>query len=552
MLRPTRSRIARPDPPERADPVLSDGAREAQHSAAVARRAGYIRFLCLIGLALGFAYRGVWTDRGALQIERALFSPESFPAQVVLALAAWLLWRRRSAFLHSPSGSAPATAILLMALGTTLFCYAILRPAEDLLLVSLALNGLGIAFWARGLAGCRIVALPLLILCLGTPVPKPIEDEIIWRLQLWTADGAASVLDAIGREFTHSGVILQNQEHTFHVIDSCSGWNGIGLLLVVSLIVRELFAQSGVRLWILPFASVALAIPLNIFRVAYIAASPNPEALAGIDGDHTTQGLLVVGAGTLLLYALGVALSSGSDSRPAASGGSDGPDLQGGPDSGVSTMRPGRRAMGAWAILLALISVALPLIWGGESAKTPHPWPFLSEQREGWQSEPAPKDLLFTGTFRSSLQRRYIRARRPPKAPEIVDVLIAYVLPEGPNQSRLFSSKRFVPGPEWSLSRLEQEPLWRLDGRQATLATSKRPSGELAVSYSWADRDDGLWIDSLREMLGIERGRAPDDAPRLLVRIVTYAPTESQYNADRAKQRLDRFVHSFRDELNAL
>ncbi len=543
--------------------MRTDTVREVGHFAGLAdlaSSAGFMRFFCLIGLALGFAYRGVWSDRGAIRIESALFSPESFPAQVVLALAAWLLWRRRLSFLHLPSQSAPTAAILFAALGTMLFCYAIARPAEDLLLITLALHGLGIAAWTRGYEGCRIIALPLLILSLGTPVPKPIEDEIIWRLQLWTGNGAAYVLETIGREFTHSGVILQNQEHTFHVIDSCSGWNGIGLLLVVSLIVRELFAQFGARLWVLPFASVALAIPLNILRVAYIAASPNPEALAGVGGDHTMQGLVVVGAGTLLLYALGVALSSGSASRSAvdtpaqatAIGESEGPVNQEGPAPKPSKTRRMRRAIGAWAILLALISVALPLVSGGESAEMPHPWPFLSGQGQGWTSKPLPKDLFFTGTFRSSLQRRYTRARRPPKSPEIVDVLIAYVLPHGPNQSRLFSSKRLVPGPEWTLSGAEQEPLWSLDGREVTLATSTRPSGELAVGYSWTARDDGLWINSIRKVLGIERGRTPEDAPRLLVRIVAYAPTESPAHTDRAKQRLDRFVRSFRDELNGL
>jgi hypothetical protein len=95
-----------------------------------------------------------------------------------------------------------------------------------------------------------------------------------------------------------------------------------------------------------------------------------------------------------------------------------------------------------------------------------------------------------------------------------------------------------------------RERIWLLD-RAADLAVFSRGE-EQAVSYAWRPRDRGLWRESWRAWLGLESTPFRRERPRAAVRLVAYAPHDGQLVLDRAKQRLDRFVRDFREELNAL
>jgi exosortase/archaeosortase family protein len=367
-------------------------------------------------------------------------------------------------------------------------------------------------------------------------------DEIVWHLQVWTTDWAGWLLDASGREFLQGGVILRNAEHSFHVIDGCSGLNGIEILTLVALIVRELFADAGLRQWLLVALAPPLGFALNVVRIAYVAASPNPEALAGSDGDHTPQGLAVLMAGTGILYALGWAMA-----RKTAAGSPAPPSHP--PAAAVGGMPCGIAACGL--AVLAVLTSTLP----GFSTEGPasRPWRIdFPERGSGWTSEKATPQPWFTGVLPRSIHRRYELEGAPDRPPEVVDLLIAYEEVSAPGLSRLLSSKRALPGPDWDLVRHSRERLWLLD-RDADLAVASRgPGDEHAVVYAWRPRDRGFWRESWRSLLALESSPLRREAPRAAVRLVAYAPHDGQLVLDQARQRLDRFITAFREELAAL
>jgi exosortase len=490
------------------------------------------------------AYRMLWLGATPAQydLERWMFRPSPLPELLVLAVAGWLLWRRRERLRSLPDRRAPLLASALATLGTALFVWTLLTRTADLLLPSLAANGLAFAAAARGWAGCRGSLLPALVLLLGTPLPKPLEDEIVWQLQVWTADGAHWLLGASGREFFQSGVILRNAEHSFHVIDGCSGLSGIEILTLAALIVRELFADAGPRQWLLLALAPPLGFALNVVRIAYIAASPDPEALAGSDGDHTPQGLVVLMAGTGILYALGWAMA-----RKTAAGSPAPPSHP--PAAAVGGMPCGIAACGL--AVLAVLTSTLPGFSTGDRAS--RPWSInFPEQGSGWTSEKATPQPWFTGVLPRSTHRRYELEGAPDRPPEVVDLLIAYEEVSAPGLSRLLSSKLAFPGPDWDLVGHSRERLWLLD-RDADLAVASRgPDGEHAVVYAWQPRDRGLWRESWRSLLALESSPFRRGAPRAAVRLVAYAPHDGQLVLDQAKQRLDRFTAAFREELAAL
>jgi exosortase len=488
------------------------------------------------------AYWMLWLAPIRYGVEGFLFIPGALPAPVVLGFSAWLLWRRFARLSSLTDERAMLLAISLVALGSGLFVWALLTRKIDLLLPSLAANGLGFAAAVRGRSGCRSMVLPAMILLLGVQIPKPLEDETVWHLQVWTASWAGGLLQILGRDFLQSGVILRGTEQTFHVIDSCSGLNGIAILTGIALIVRELLGDAGRRTWLLVAGAPLLGFALNVARVAYVAAGPENEALTGVDGDHTPQGLAVIMAGTGILYALGWALSSApSRRRPSA----------------APHTRVGPGAFGPWAMATGWLAALAVLSW------TLPPFPEiqptyrtksieLPDQKSGWTSDPAPRELFFTGVFTRGLHRRYQLDGGPNRPPEVVELLVGYENLRRPDSTRLFSSKLLVPGPEWGLTTKGHRRLWRLDREAEFSVTSRKPGGESALTYAWRPRDEGLCFESWRSLLALERSPLRRDERRAVVRLVSYAPHDGQLALDLAGQRLDRFLKLFRSELAAL
>jgi exosortase len=475
------------------------------------------------------------------ELESWLFRPSQLPPLLVLTVAGWLLWRRRDRLCSLPDRRAPLLAATLAALGVALFGWALLTRTADLLLPSASANLLAFAAVFRGWAGCRSLLLPALLLLFGARIPTPLQNEIVWHLQLWTASAAGQLLDAIGREVIQGGVILSDEEHTFHVIEGCSGLNGIEILTLVGLMIRELFADGGRRQWLLVALAPCLGFALNLVRIAYVAASPNPEALAGVEGDHTPQGLAVLVAGTGILYAFGWAMARNHRAGSAASGSDAGePALRGAP-WGLAAVGLG---------LLAALTLVLPRFEPAERARH-HARTDFPERKSAWTSAAAPGDPLFLGPLQGAIQRRYELDGARQAAPQVVDVLIGFDVADLATPSPLLSSKLAYPGPDWDIVRKGRERLWSLD-RVADLAIATRgPGSEHAVVYAWRPRDEGLWRESWRSLLALESSPLRREGRRAAVRLVAYAPHDGQLVLDQAKQRLDRFIVAFREELAA-
>ena len=493
-------------------------------------------------LALGaLAYRPLLT--GALQLPAAhqfeswLFRPSQLPSLLVVGIAGWLLWRRRERLRALPDRRHRTMTAALAVAGAALFVWALLTGSADLLLPSLAANLLAFGSAARGRAGAGALSLPSLVLLLGVQIPAPLRDEIVWHLQLATAAGSAWLLGQIGREFILEGVILRDSLHSFHVIDGCSGLQGIATLTLVAIIIHDLLAPSARRLWLLVALATALGYALNTVRIAYIAASPNPEAYAGLGGDHTPQGVALLAAGTGILYVLGRAIARGGplavESREAGPG------------------APWRLGA-AWLAALAALSLVLPPFPPARAPARPSDVVF-AEDGSGWVSEPLVGDPFFLGPLPGG-QTLYRRYQRPGAAPPArpVEIFIGIDAETDPATSQLLSSKLVWPGPEWNLESRRRARIWVLD-REAELAVAARGTGdERAVIYHWRLRDEGLWRESLRALLALESSPFRRPAPRAVVRLVAFAPWDEPLAIARAKRRLDRFVTDFREELAAL
>jgi exosortase len=502
-----------------------------------------------LALVLGaFAYRALFLDGlrpASSEFERWFFAAEQTSPLLAIGIGLWMLGRRTPTLRELPERMAPALAGALLAAGVTLFAWACLAGDPALLLPSLAANLLAHAGATRGRAGCRAVLLPALVLLLGVPIPAPLRDELVWRLQLWSSRGAAWLLQAAGADAAVGGVQIHRGDYAFTVIETCSGLRGIEILTLIALAIRELLGASGWRSWIVVAVAPWLGFALNVLRIVAVVASAErvgPEGSALESWDHTPQGIAVLVAGTASLYALGRGLAGAA--QPGGRGGGSRVDPTG------PGRRVPRRALRAAALVvlatLAILSVGV------------EPLPQLAEppaielplEHAGWTGEDLLLDRLFVGQFQPGqvLLRRYQRKARG-RTPQIVDLLVGYEVSENPS-SRLFSPKLLVPDHDWSLVEARSARLWLL-GLDARSGLASRDS-ELVLAYLWRVRDEGIWRETWRAAWALDVGPFRRERRRAVVRLTTPLAHAGPAARDRAKRILDRFVGDFRSQLAGL
>lgn len=490
-------------------------------------------------IALGFVtYRSLWWQTLEVDVGNVFFKSGALPWSIVLALAAWLLWRARGAFSGSPTRGTSMVAFLFAAVGLSLFVWSRLSGKTDLLFLSLAANGLAWSAAVHGWSGLRAARLSALVLCFGVRIPKPIEDELIWFLQLGTARWASWLLEAMGRDFFQAGVMLRDAEHTFHVIDTCSGLTGNLILVLVAICAAEIVNLSGWRMWLLVGLTPPIGFLANVLRATYIAASPDPESLARIGADHTLQGVTVLMGGTVVIYFLAWLLGGRGVKNGREVASLEAPDLD-----GWKTVSIG---------LVGLLVFSLAVSHVAPRADTKQRVVDFPETGEGWTSEAAPKDPLFNGLVAGKFHRRYRIVADGDRPLWFVDILVGQETDGDILPARFFSSKRLFPGPDWNLVRRGRERIWILDRDVDVAVASPTPDGEHAWVYAWRPRYCGFIRESWRHLMGLDSSSFQRESQPTLVKIVAYSPHGGELALDRAKQRLYRFVTDFREELLAL
>jgi len=479
----------------------------------------------------------LWPAGDGRDFDALVFRPGALPGLAVVALAVFAASLRLPALRRLGEAGAPRQAAGLAVIGTALYVWALLTGADWLLLAALALHGLALARASRR-GACALLAGPALILLLGTPLPRPLEDELVWQLQRASAVGAEALLEAAGHDFLRIAVTLHGPDHSFHVIDGCSGLSGILILGLVALVIRELFPEAGRRGWALLALAPPLGFALNAVRVAYIASSPGAAPDVTNSSDHTAQGMAVLMSGSVLLYLAGWGLACLSPRTSATD----------------AAPRPAARAApwGAAAVGFAgLFGLWLVVPRFAEAEPRPAPpstLPFPAE-RAAWQPGELKPDLAFTGLAQPGLQRRYHLPAGGGQL-DIVDLMVGYERPGPVDGFQLLSSKLVYPGPNWARQTLTDAPLPTF-GREVTRGTFAR-GRRGAVSISWRLRDCGLACETLRAWLALDASPLRRARPRAAVRVVAYAQDTSPYALTRAREVAERFLREFRPELQEL
>ena len=467
-------------------------------------------------------------------------------------ISGWLAWRRRERLRALESPPAPLASATFLTLSLAFGVWAHLNEASDLLVFSLIAAGLAFALSARGWPGCRVFVVPLIALLFALPIPGRLQNEIIWSLQGWSATSAHMVLTAAGLDVVREGLLMTRGSSGFLVIETCSGFRSIHILLLIAIVLRDLVELRRFS-FVLFLATPLVAMALNALRIAWIVWGAENDATAE---EHVGQGLTVLITGSFLLFGLALAIARLDRGRALPSP----------TDDSERSISLTSRAIptAAWRRLAGLFALLFVLSW------TIEPWPLprnrpsppldaLFRDREPWQGEDIVTDRIFIGSvglgriLHRRLDHPAVRARphagvkaQPPTA---VEVFVGLESRSHPRWSP-FSDLLLLPARDWGLRSRERRQDWRLF-RPIDEAIVGRGE-QRALVRRWRVGDTGVVRESLRSLLALERGPFARSRDRAVVRLVTTFDARDPQGLVFARKRLDQLVIEFGEDFDRI
>jgi len=466
------------------------------------------------------------------EVEEWFFVPSDTAPPLVMLFAGWLVYRR--AHLLELGRRAPRGAAVLYAIAFAVQVWALAFDAPDLQAIAAGALLLGTGLLLAGRSGARALWVPALFLLFSMPLPAPLLTELVWKFQLWTAWFSGWLLYQLSIPSYVSGDLIFRSHETFQVIETCSGLRSVETLSMLTVVMIDLFRRRGWHAAILMGLAPPVAFGLNGLRVLTLILNPH-STVAAI---HNLQGVLVLMAGLLLLYAVDGQLARILPApRPRPAGGQRVPLGRLGPRLATAT--------GA-CVVLAVLSFAVPRM-----APSPTSLPslddYLAVEVDGWRLRAElPTDRVFLQRvgFRESLYRRY---RRPP-----FDSEVTVFIGVGDHSRRTrtpFSPKTALPGSGWMQVAAGRRVVGP-DRREVDWAILRRDT-QWRLVYHWYEGSAGVWSEALRALLGLDAGPWRRERDGLVMRLSTPISALDEASRTRARRILGRFYPTVRRAIDA-
>lgn len=185
---------------------------------------------------------------------------------LIIPMFGYILWLKRSRLVALPQKNSMVGFFLLF---FSLIVYLLAYYAEVKTVASLSiittLSGCVLFFY--GPAVLKEVAFPLFFLLFMIPIPGQVYSVITIPLQLFVSKASVGLLSTVGVPIIRDGNVIHLPNHTFEVVQACSGLRSLVTLLTLSTIVAFLALKSNILRVVLMICAVPIAVLVNIIRV---------------------------------------------------------------------------------------------------------------------------------------------------------------------------------------------------------------------------------------------------------------------------------------------
>ena len=221
---------------------------------------------------------------------------EQSQGPIVLAIAAWLVWRSWKQ-IDDSSVDRPRPVIGWLLVAIALLLYVFGRSQRILSAQTLSVIFLlpALVLLMRGGRQLRPAAFALFFLIFLVPLPATMVDAVTQPLKLAVSSVATTVLFAAGYPIARSGVILQIGQYQLLVADACAGLHTLFSLEAMGLLYLNVVRHTSLlRNIALAILIVPISFAANVIRVMVLAL------ITYHFGDEAGQGFLHGFAGLVL------------------------------------------------------------------------------------------------------------------------------------------------------------------------------------------------------------------------------------------------------------
>lgn len=260
--------------------------------------------ILLVALPLALAYAPVFMGL----VRQWADDPNYAHGFFVIPMAAWLAWRRRTAFFAAPR-EPDAAGFALLALGFLMYLAGTAAAELFTARLSLVVVLAGLVWALEGRARARAMAFPVAFLVCMVPLPYVVYYQFTFPLQVASSRWAAGLLGLAGMPVVREGNVLHLEGYSLEVVTACSGLRSIMTLGTMALFLCDFVRLSHPSKAVLVAASIPVAVAANVARLAITAGI---AALGGARAAesflHELSGLVVFISGLVALFVVGKGL----------------------------------------------------------------------------------------------------------------------------------------------------------------------------------------------------------------------------------------------------
>lgn len=257
----------------------------------------WVAALCLAA-AIGLLYVPAYAE-----LARTIWATdEQGHGPIILAVSAWLLWRKRHLLAAEPAAPRPLAGWTLLAFSLALYA---LGRSQDIIMFAVGsqigvLVALLLVF--KGWGAIRLAWFPLFFMLFMVPLPEALVAAVTAPLKSAVSAVASWLLYHVGYPVGRSGVIMTVGPYQLLVADACAGLNSMFTLEALGMLYMNLMNYTNAtRNVLLALLLVPTAFVANIVRVMILVL------VTYHFGDEAGQGF-VHGFAGMVLFIVALAL----------------------------------------------------------------------------------------------------------------------------------------------------------------------------------------------------------------------------------------------------